>query len=125
VIIASAGWALVHPQPDEIMPPTGSFSMTEKFSPTQQKVQFGVIVPEIKVADVKITVSRGGATWYSATLGTGNVTLTQLNGSANKVASDDYILITPNAVGGAGEYEVAMIYIPTGNFIGAAITFNW
>ncbi len=105
--------------------PTGSFSATSKLSATQQKVQFGVITPDTKVADIKIIVTRGGGTWYSAALGTGNVTLTQLGGTANKVANGDYIVISPNAVGGSGTYQVQMIYVPTGNIIGTAISFNW
>ncbi len=106
--------------------PTGSFSMTEKFSATQQKIQFGVITPDTKVADVKLVITKNGGAWGTMNpLGTGNVTLVQLGGSANKVASGDYILITPAAIGGSGAYQVSMVYLPTGNIIGTAISFNW
>jgi flagellin-like protein len=111
--------------------PTGSFSSTTSISTTSQKVQFGVITPDAKVADIKIIVTdNSGATVLSATLSTtqfGASTvkgqLTQLGGTDNKVASGDYLTLTA-LTAGSGTYTVSMVFIPTGNIIGVAISFT-
>jgi len=108
--------------------PTGSFSMTEKFDADQQKVQFGVITPDCKLADMKIIVTFNGATLYTAdplTAVVGNVYIVQLGGTANKVASGDYLLIDVGTGTEVGAYSVTMVYKPTGNIIGTALNFNW
>jgi flagellin-like protein len=108
--------------------PTGSFSSTTSVTTTSQKVQFGVITPDAKVADIKIIVTKNAATALSAPLAamTGgtfaNGTLTQLGGTANKVASGDYITLT--GLGAGNTYTVSMVFIPTGNIIGVAISFT-
>jgi flagellin-like protein len=109
--------------------PTGSFSSATSLSATSEKVQFGVITPDTKVADIKIIVTGAvnGTTMLSATLtatmtgGQVGATFTQLGGTANKVASGDYISLTKLT---AGTYQVSMIYIPTGNIIGVATSFT-
>jgi flagellin-like protein len=112
--------------------PTGSFSGATSLSTTSEKVQFGVITPDAKVADIKIILTdNGGATVLSATLatttmtGTGTVTgiLTQLGGTANKVASGDYLTLS-GLTAASGTYTVSMVFIPTGNIIGVATTFT-
>jgi flagellin-like protein len=110
--------------------PTGSFSVTERLTTTTEKVQFGVITPDTKVADIKIVITHNGTAWQSQNLAIGAmgtaISFTQLGGSVNKVASGDYLTVTPITGGpGTGVYSVSMIFIPTGNIIGAPISFNW
>jgi len=106
--------------------PTGSFSSATSLSATSEKVQFGVITPDTKVADIKIIVvgATNSTEVFSATLAASmghGATFTQLGGSANKVASGDYLTLTGL---GVGTYQVSMVFIPTGNIIGVATSFT-
>ena len=108
--------------------PTGSFSTSQKLTANIEKVQFGVITPDTKPADVKIVITKNTVAWQSGVLPSGltNVTLNYVGGSAAKLASGDYLSIAIGYVGtGVDTFSVTMVYVPTGNIIGAALSFTW
>jgi len=111
--------------------PTGSFTMVDAINPTTEKVQFGVITPQIQWADIKIVVANGalGTETYTLVYAAGAVTGTvvaEVAGAAvtsvmgtdlaadGKVGNGDYLTIV---ITGTSTWTVTMIYIQTGDSI--------
>jgi flagellin-like protein len=119
--------------------PTGAFGQMTKLTATSEKVQFGVITPDTNPINVKVILSdTTAATSWSGTLpadtGAGtavtmggttppSVKYTSLAGGA-KIGSADYLAIGSTTALVAGHtYTLTMIFVPTGNQIGATVTF--
>jgi flagellin-like protein len=117
--------------------PTGAFGEKTKMTATEEKVQFGVITPDTNSINIKLVLTDGATTWTGvlpAAVGTGAPAAVTMTGglsppvvnyvslALNKVGSADYLDIT--TLTATHTYTLSMIFVPTGNQIGATISFQ-
>jgi flagellin-like protein len=117
--------------------PTGSFTQATATSASLEKLQFGVVTPQVKPTELKIVIENvtsgtesrtytfsadaSGTVLTAAATGTitglTSITYIDLAGDS-KVSSGDYLNVLFGGPGtGANTYKVSMIYIASGNVI--------
>jgi len=93
--------------------PSGSFTMTERYSDTEQKIVFGQITPNTNITECKVIVNgvtfttADAAAWSAA--GVDYVDLAK----DDKISAGDYLIVTA----ATGSNTVSLIFTATGDLI--------